>query len=86
MNRTQGPDGDGQDSVAARPAPPRGQRRRRRLGCVAGIAAAVLVALLIAVVGVLRLQRHGPRANHAPVGRRAPCTPWGRRETRSAKE
>src|SRR5947209_11774589 len=60
MNRTQGPDGDGQDSVAARPAPPRGQRRRRRLGCVAGIAAAVLVALLIAVVGILRLQRHGP--------------------------
>src|SRR5438105_6446286 len=63
MNGTHAPDGDGQDSVAARPAPSRGQRRRRRLGCVAGIAAALVVALLIAVVGAQRLQRH----DHTPA-------------------
>src|SRR2546423_11665206 len=49
----------GEGPVVARPSPPRGQRRWRRLGYVAGIAAALVVALLIAVVGVLFLQRHG---------------------------
>ena len=49
--------------VVARPSPPRGQRRRRRLGYVAGIAAALVVALLIAVVGVLSLQRR----SHTPA-------------------
>src|SRR5437764_4445924 len=53
--------GDG--PVVARPSPLHGQRRRRRLGYVVGIAAALVVALLIAVVGALRLQRH----DHTPA-------------------
>src|SRR5437764_4671753 len=49
----------GEEPVVARPSPPRGQRRWRRYGYVAGIAAALIVAVLITVVGVLRPQRHG---------------------------